>query len=197
MRESKKTSTPTEQVSARPIDLGQPFGGGFWAKNWTAALILLVLPILLYAGALRFGYVLDDTLVLSENKFVQQGTKGIPAIFSNESLVGYLGANHDIVVGARYRPLSIASFAVEHQLFGVAPGISHFVNALLYALTALVLFRLLSTVVSPKPGQRWFLSLPFVAALLFALHPLHTEVVANIKGRDEILALLLALVASY
>ncbi len=160
-------------------------------------MILLVLPILLYAGTLRFGYVLDDTLVLSENKFVQQGTKGIAGIFGNEALVGFLGENHDIVVGARYRPLSLVTFAIEHQVFGASPGISHFINALLYALTALLIFRLLSLVLPAKAAGPWYLGLPFVAALLFALHPIHTEVVANIKGRDEIMALLLALAAAY
>ncbi|MGM0409096.1 MAG: tetratricopeptide repeat protein, partial [Bacteroidota bacterium] len=44
-------------------------------------------------------------------------------------------------------------------------------------------------------SEKWFLSLPFVATLLFLIHPIHTEVVANIKGRDEILSLLGAALA--
>ena len=161
------------------------------------ALVLLLLPIVLYAAALSFGYALDDKLVLSENQYVQKGSKGIRDIFGNESLTGFLGKDYDMAVGARYRPLSLATFAVEHQIFGVKPGMSHFINILLYALTALLIYRLLSMFAPGNPERKWYLSVPFIAALLFALHPIHTEVVANIKGRDEILALLLALAAAY
>jgi hypothetical protein len=48
-----------------------------------------------------------------------------------------------------------------------------------------------------KQGSRWYFSVPFAATLLFIFHPLHTEVVANIKGRDEILSLFFSLAALY
>jgi protein O-mannosyl-transferase len=169
---------------------------GFWTQNWLPALVLLVLPLILYVGALRLGYVLDDKLVLSENQFVQKGSRGIRDIFTHDSFTGYLGTQQNLVAGARYRPLSLATFAIEHQLFGVSPGMSHFMNVFLYGLTALLIFKLLSGLVPDRPERAWYLRLPFVTALLFALHPLHTEAVANIKGRDEILALLLALAAA-
>jgi protein O-mannosyl-transferase len=187
-------SGKSKTLSDRP---SQPLGAGFWGQNVRAALILLVLPLILYVGSLRLGYVLDDMLVLSQNQFVQQGSKGIPDIFAHDSFTGYLGTQQSLVAGARYRPLSIATFAIEHQIFGVAPGMSHFINVLLYGLTAMLIFRLLSFLMPQATERPWYLRLPFVTALLFALHPLHTEVVANIKGRDEILALLPALAAAY
>ena len=73
--------------------------------------------------------------------------------------------------------------------------VSHFLNVLLYALTALILFILLERLFSNYKPDKWYLSIPFVASLLFLAHPIHTEVVANIKGRDEILSLLGALLA--
>lgn len=157
----------------------------------------MLLPILLYAGALRFGYVLDDKLVLSENKFVQKGAAGIPEIFTHDAFTGFLGKQQDLVAGSRYRPLSIATFAIEQQLFGVSPGISHLLNILLYGLTALLIYRLLHLLAPPAEGRAWYTGLPFVVAALWVLHPLHSEVVANIKGRDEVLALLLALSSAY
>ena len=42
----------------------------------------------------------------------------------------------------------------------------------------------------PDENKKWYLSFPFIASLLFLAHPLHTEAVANIKGRDEIMTLL-------
>ena len=75
-------------------------------------------------------------------------------------------------------------------------GISHLINVFLYALVVLLLFRVMSIIFPPKKSV-WYLTMAFVIALLFALHPIHVEVVANVKGRDEILALLGALGAMY
>jgi hypothetical protein len=79
--------------------------------------------------------------------------------------------------------------------------IGHLVNVLLYGLTGVVLFWLLLKMLA-KDGR---LSVaqgyaPFVAlgaTLLFMVHPVHTEVVANVKGRDEIVSLLGSLAALY
>ena len=81
-------------------------------------------------------------------------------------------------------------FAVEWQLAPEKPELSHWINVLLFALTCFVLFNTLSLYL-----QKGFL-IPFIAALLFAAHPLHTEVVANIKSRDEILSLLFVLLTA-
>lgn len=82
-----------------------------------------------------------------------------------------------------------------HQRRPLILFISHFINVLLYAITGLVLFYVLRIILHKYKSEKWFLSLPFVAALLFLLHPIHTEVVANIKGRDEILSLFGAVLA--
>lgn len=165
----------------------------FWKINWKQALVLALLAFILYGNSIGFDYVLDDKIVLSENNFVKKGTKGIGDIFSTESFTGYLGSQQDLVVGSRYRPLSIATFAIEYQYFGLSPRVSHFINILLYALSGIIIFRLLSALLKTKKETKWYLSIPFVAAALFILHPIHTEVVANIKSRDEILTLLLSL----
>jgi tetratricopeptide (TPR) repeat protein len=73
--------------------------------------------------------------------------------------------------------------------------ISHFLNVFLFSITALVLFILLELLLSNYNSDKWYLSVPFVTILIFIVHPIHTEVVANIKGRDEILSLLGALIA--
>lgn len=170
---------------------------GFWRRYALPGLLLFALPFLLYATTRTFGYVLDDVLVLSENNFVKKGLDGIGDIFTTDSFTGYLGKQQELVAGARYRPLSIATFAVEYALYGLNPGNSHLINVLLYSLTGLLIFRLLAILIPGKKGQTWYERLPFWIALLFVLHPIHTEVVANIKGRDEILVLLLSLSTLY
>ena len=93
------------------------------------------------------------------------------------------------------------TFAIEWQLFGENPTAAHFFNILFYALTGMVLWQLVMRMMRGRLGEgqekthRWYLSLPLVVALLFLAHPLHTEVVANIKGRDDMMAFLGALLA--
>jgi hypothetical protein len=132
-------------------------------------------------------------MVITENKFTQQGIKGIGDIFKYERFRGYFGKQSGKLTGERYRPLSIVSFAIEKSLFGSNKAISHLINVLLYALTGLLLYRVLLFMFPGDKGNKartWFFSIPFLATSFFLFHPLHVEVVANIKGRDEIFAFL-------
>ena len=155
-------------------------------------LLLLALAGILYVNTLSNDYALDDKIVISNNQFTQQGFGGIIDHLTNESFVGFFGTQKELVAGARYRPLSLITFSIENALVGNAPGFSHFINLLLYALTVLVLFRWLIQLTNENKAA---VGLAFVAVLLFAVHPLHTEVIANIKGRDDLLAFLFAILA--
>ena len=139
-----------------------------------------------YGNTIFNDYAYDDSVVITENKFTQKGIEGIPDIFTNNTFVG---SYENVPILDRYRPLSLATFAVERAIFGQNPHVSHFNNVLLFVLTALVLYILLLKLFGSLHDADGFLGLPFVAALVFAVHPIHTEIVANIKGRDEILVL--------
>ncbi len=80
---------------------------------------------------------------------------------------------------------------------GLLLFVSHLINILLYALTCIMLLILLEKLFSKYSSKTWYYSLPFLATLIYLVHPIHTEVIANIKGRDEILSLLGALVSMY
>lgn len=180
-----------------------------WSKHRFPLLILCILGVGLYIQSLSFGYVLDDIMVIEKNQFVQKGFSGIGDIFRFESFRGYFGEQKQLLEGDRYRPFSLTTFAAEIGLFGKGKTFfGHFINLLLYALTAILLFRVLlfmfpeneetaSDSEASNVKLQTFLSIPFLATLLFIAHPLHVEVVANIKGRDEILALLGELSALY
>ncbi|MEL6922837.1 MAG: glycosyltransferase family 39 protein [Bacteroidota bacterium] len=170
---------------------------GFWNQHWLPALVLFLSGVVLYISSVGFDYVLDDKMVISENNFVMKGIAGIRDILSTDGFQGYFGEQRNLIVGGRYRPLSLVSFAVEHQFFGLNPKVSHFVNVLLYALTGVLLYRVLLLFSAFRQMYPWWRSLAFVSSLLFVLHPLHTEVVANIKSRDEILCMLLSLATLY
>ena len=153
----------------------------------TQAVLVFALAFALYANTLGHGYVLDDGLVLQDNAYVQKGIIGIPDILSRDSFHGTLGESA-YLSGGRYRPLSLVMFACEVSFFGMKPMAHHLINVLLYGITAVVLLRLLRrTVFKEHP------LVALAATLLFVVHPVHTEVVANIKSRDEILSLLFVL----
>ncbi len=158
--------------------------------------VFFLLSLGLYFESIKFGYVLDDVMVLSENSFVQKGFAGIWDILSKESFIGYFGEQKDLVAGSRYRPLSIVSFAIESQFFPNTPKLSHLINILLYALTGCVVFRFCKLILQQKTKSIWYWCIPFIAACLFITHPIHSEAVANIKGRDEIMCLLFSLCAT-
>jgi predicted negative regulator of RcsB-dependent stress response len=84
-----------------------------------------------------------------------------------------------------YRPLSMVMFAVEWELSPGNPALGHWLNVLLYALTSVLLLKLLFSLF-----RNYNVLIPFSIALIWIIHPLHTEVVANIKSRDEILSFL-------
>lgn len=173
----------------------QPLNKASQLPRWQG-IVVLILPFLLYANVLTgdYGYTLDDAIVITENQFTLQGLSGVDDIFLNETFVGFFGEQKELVAGNRYRPLSVASFALEIALFGQNPWISHFVNILFYSLTGGLLLFLLFELMAHR-FSKWQFTLPFLATLLFIVHPLHTEVVANIKGRDEIFSLLFSVFA--
>jgi protein O-mannosyl-transferase len=156
----------------------------------TLRLIIVIFSILLYAQTINYGFVLDDTLMITANSMTTQGISAIPDIFSNDAFVGFFGKEKDLVAGGRYRPLTHAMFAIEYELFGPSPFVGHLMNILLYALLGLIVFNTLNLCFQPiEEKKQWVKYIPFTATLLFMAHPLHTEVVANIKGRDEIISM--------
>ena len=197
---ASKPGKPAPQKERRAPNLSATFQPGFWKQHWLPALLLVGVAFALYAAALQFGYVLDDQMVFWQNAYVQKGFAGIRDIFGYDSFMGYFQKKENLLLleGGRYRPLSLATFAMEVGIFGKDhPNLSHFINILLYGLTGVLLYRILLGLFPTNEGGRWYFGIPFIAALLFVLHPLHSEAVANIKGRDEILALLCSLGALY
>ncbi|MEO6760173.1 MAG: glycosyltransferase family 39 protein, partial [Saprospiraceae bacterium] len=197
---AKSTKAPVAKPrpAARPVipvvPLTHTFQPGFWPANWLPVVALLGLAGILYALSVHFGYILDDEIVIAKNEYVQSGWSGIRKIFASDSFLGYFKEPKFLLEGGRYRPLSLATFAAEVGFFGKdnpnLPHYSHAINILLYGLTGGLLYRILTGLFPLPEGGRWYFSVAFLGSAIFLLHPLHVEVVANIKGRDEILALL-------
>src|SRR5581483_9106019 len=138
-------------------------------------------------------YALDDSIAIERNDYVKQGISGIPKIMTTDAYDCFyrqMGADPRAQYsGGRYRPLCYVTFAIEQSLFGDSPFIRHLVNILCYMVCLFLLFYFLHDFLLKKiPGGS---DMAFLSTLLFAIHPIHTEVVANVKSLDEILSLTL------
>lgn len=164
----------------------------------THLLVLLGLSILLYANTLSHDFALDDAIVITDNMHVQKGWAGLMDIFNKDTFHGFFKTDKQgLLEGGRYRPFTLAMFAIELSIFGKSPFWGHLFNLLWYALTGIVLYLLSSGLFAYRWNKILSAWLAFAVALIFIAHPLHTEAVANIKGRDEIMALLGCLAALY
>jgi protein O-mannosyl-transferase len=163
------------------------------------ALVLFVYSFIIYANTLFNKYAQDDAIVITENMFTKQGFKGIPGLLSHDTFYGFFkkSGKDKLVSGGRYRPLSPISFAVEYQFFGLNPLISHLINTILYGLLGMLLFKFLLLLFKNNLNNKYNVGIAFITSLIFVAHPLHTEVVANIKGRDEIFSLFFGILALY
>ena len=154
--------------------------------------MLALLAFVLYLPTVAFDYTQDDAIVITDNMFTTEGVKGIKGLFSHDTFFGYFKDESKLrlVSGGRYRPLTPAMFAVEYALVGRHPWLSHLVNAAAYGALAWALFAFLRLLFAARMNAQSATQAAFLGALLFAVHPIHTEAVANIKGRDEIMAAL-------
>ena len=104
---------------------------------------------------------LDDDVVLLKNRYVQEGISGIDDIFAHGFLYGFNQRNDQ-----SYRPIVLASYAIEKSLFGGGPMAFHLINILAYALLGCLIFILIRRMM-PEISI-W---LPIWLALLFVFHP--------------------------
>lgn len=176
--------TPTKPTAPTPKPIMK-------APLWLP-LLFIGLAFILYYQCLPYGYVLDDKIVFSENNFTKNGFAGIKDILTKETFQGYFGEQKDLVEGGRYRPLSLVSFAIEYQLVGLKPVVSHGINIFLYGICGWLIFLVMTQLMGGS-SSKWWWTIAFLTALIYMVHPVHTEAIANVKGRDEIMAMIFAL----
>jgi len=151
------------------------------------AITIVLVGFIFYFNSLFNQYALDDDIVIVKNDYVLKGFGGIPKILSTDAYDSFykqMGVTQALS-GGRYRPLSIVTFAIEQQFFGANPFVRHFMSVVFFLLSMVLLLYFLRQVVFKE-----YPDIAFLAVLLFAIHPIHSEVIANAKSRDEILSLL-------
>jgi tetratricopeptide (TPR) repeat protein len=158
--------------------------------------LLIVITILLscavYVNTLRNGFVYDDIPQVVQNPWIRD-FQFLPEIFS-ANVWAFQGISTNY-----YRPLLHISYLMSYHLFGLAPWGFHLVNIVLHAGVSLLVFLIASRLFSVTAPQASPVSrfLPFIAAVLFAVHPIHTEVVAWVGGVTDLSFTLFFLLALY
>lgn len=143
------------------------------------ALAVAAVGFALYLPAVRHGFVFDDGVVIVENPLLRSAA-ALPALLTRTE---WSGGGYELRL---YRPLTGLTYAANYALSGLTPWSYHLVNALLHALCAALLL-----VLGLRLGLGRLAS--GAAALLFAVHPVHVEAVANVVGRKDLLATALLL----
>ncbi|MBI4932156.1 MAG: tetratricopeptide repeat protein [Bacteroidetes bacterium] len=169
----KNISSPSKVTESVILRIGKK------TDKWFS-FVIFIFAFLLYSNTLHHGFVMDDGAVISNHETVKKGFAGIKELFGQSSVYGSTKENF-----GTYRPLTMTLFAIEWSFFKDNSSAYHFVQILLYAILCVVIFILLK-----KLLKDYHPLLPFITVLLFAAHPIHTEVTANIKSADEILSLL-------
>ncbi|MDF7825860.1 tetratricopeptide repeat protein [Pontiellaceae bacterium B12227] len=141
------------------------------AKTALIALSVALFAFLFYARTAGFDFVnYDDNNYFYENPHVTQGLTAENIRWAFE-----------IHGPSMWVPLTWLSHQTAVTLFGTAPGPHHLINTLLHALNAALLFLLLRRLTARTAAG-------LIAALLFAIHPMHVESVAWVTERKDVLA---------
>ena len=147
---------------------------GFLDRQRVWEAIVALVAVALYARTVGFGWVYDDQIEIVLNPFVRS-LGNLPLIFSTTV---WAGSGMESYL---YRPLALATYAANHLISGLDPWSYHLVNVLLQSGISVMVIRV---------GRLWGLSVlaAGLAGLIFAVHPIHVEVVAAVFGRKDLLA---------
>ncbi len=145
--------------------------------KWGWACAIAAAAFLIFAGTFSNPFLHDDVAVIGENPLVRESGRLLEVFQHDYWAVLETSERRDRL----YRPVTIASFALNHALGGMDTAGYRIVNALFHALACVALFWLCLRF-GLAPGAAGAVS------LLFALHPVHTEAVNAVVARADLMA---------
>lgn len=147
--------------------------------------LLSIIIVCLYFPTLFFEFTFDDIIHIVQNPNINS----LGATFANS-----LTPMHP---GDLFRPALAWSFALNNTLGHLVPYNFHLVNIIFHALITICIYLILMEIISSKvsgDNERMLSHVAFISALLWGVHPIHTESVSNIFGRSELQAHLFGLI---
>ena len=142
------------------------------SKDRRLYLAVVACALIPHLPALWNGFAMDDLYIIAFNPLVH-GVQGVWGAFVAPYWPPDLG-------GQMYRPLPLASFALDWAIVGGHPALFHATNLLWHAGVAVAVAALARRFVEPTAA--------LVAGLIFAVHPVHVEAIANVIGLGELMA---------
>jgi tetratricopeptide (TPR) repeat protein len=155
--------------------LERPASKGFWVS----ISIIAAVSLAVYANVLGNGLVFDDDFLVLNNPWITDA-RFIPKIF----LSGAWEFKGDVT--SFYRPLMHVTYMLTYYLFGLGPWAFHVVNVLFHAGSSVMVFLIARKLLAASGSRQGILSPPLMAAVLFAVHPVHTEAVAWVAGLTDL-----------
>jgi tetratricopeptide (TPR) repeat protein len=155
-------------------------------SRWWPCVIIGLLVTLVYLPSFSGGFILDDHALIKNNPYIREP----------HSLISYFSQEDGIVQSENrpeehtgyYRPLANLTYRMDYRLWGMKPQGFRATNFVLHLLTSLFLYGFVLLLVNNRQAALW-------ASLFFAVHPVSTEAVSWVSGRNNILVALFFLLS--
>jgi tetratricopeptide (TPR) repeat protein len=182
-RRKKKKYIPRElDVRVGKYSLQRIFKTMRNRQSLLVVLLLIAATLFTYGNSLQNGFVWDDHDIIVNNP-VNRDINNIVSLFSSaDSTVSGNQKNY-------YRPLNRLTYLLDYQMFGLHPAGYHAENVMLHLISAILLYFLALKLMGKAAPA-------FVAALIFAVHPINAEAVNFISARNSLLSALFVLLAA-
>ncbi len=204
IREKKRTKETREELMTKPTPV-------FIRKKHLIAILLIALVgFLVYANSFQNEFVWDDESLVEKNIYVKN-LRYFSKLFTTHL---FQAAKKE---GNFYRPIQSLTYVLDYSIWKLNPFGYHLTNTILHILVAILIYFFLRGLVtnekiptSQPPDSKGklvtrhsslvtklscFLTVPFLTALFFVVHPIHTEAVTYISGRADSLASIFCLLS--
>ncbi|XP_072002628.1 protein O-mannosyl-transferase TMTC3 isoform X3 [Engystomops pustulosus] len=145
--------------------------------------VLSCVVVFCYWNSLYCGFVFDDVSAILDNKDLHPATP-IKKLFQNDFWGTPMSEERS---HKSYRPLTVLTFRLNYMFSELNAVSYHLLNLLLHAVVCIVFLKVCKLFLDNRTS--------LVAALLFAVHPIHTEAVTGVVGRAELLSSIFLLAA--
>ena len=142
-------------------------------------LVIIAVSFAVYSNTLGNGFVWDDSDQVLGNPWLKD-PRFLPKIFSSGAW------DFKSVATNYYRPMTHVIFMLEYHIFGLKPWGFHLVNIIFHTGSSVLVFLIANILFRECKAPSKILSLPLMAAILFAVHPIHTEPVAWIAAITDL-----------
>jgi len=160
-------------------------------KDHSAAVLLLVFAVIVcFANTLQNSFIWDDVDVIIKNEFVKS-LRYVPFLLTPE----YWRTYHPGLKG-QYRPIRILTIALDYSIWKLNPMGYHLTNLIFHLCNVVLIYLFIGYLVGPAETREVALdNRAFISALLFAVHPIHTESVTYIKNRSDLLTSIFVIIS--